>query len=361
MPLQKLVAAIRASRVGQAAAGAGVTGAGINAAIKTGVVATGATLAFQSARDLYSSRSAMANNFQQQTTFPSDLIGNDSRTSFYMSFKFQAYEKRAINNAPFLRSEGTIRLPIPDNLRDNMSVTYGSKSFEGAEGLAVGAGLESLAGTRPTSEQNFAGVSSDLAGRGTKAITAATQGAAIGALNQGLPNLSSAAQAYFGTAVNPYQTVLFEKPDFKSHSFSWKFMPRDEQESAAARDIFRTFQFHMLPGVSEGIGLFFSYPSMVVISLYPSSEFLYRFKPCVIKSVSVNYAAGSTPSFFKRSGAPTAMTFTIDLQEIEYWTNKDYMGQTAFNDDFAMSEMRNRIARNNPQQASDQPRGPGVG
>jgi hypothetical protein len=88
--------------------------------------------------------------------------------------------------------------------------------------------------------------------------------------------------------------------------------------------------------VSSGAGLFFSYPSMVIVSLYPSSEFLYRFKPCIIKSVNVNYAAGNNPSFFKRTNAPTAMTLSIQLQEIEYWTNNDYTADR-FNDQAAES------------------------
>lgn len=305
---------------------------------QTAAVIGGTGLALANAQELYSSRSTLAAQFQQQTMFPRDLVGNDTRTNFYMSFKFQAYEKRAINNAPFLRSQGTIRLPIPDNLRDNMSVTYGSANMS----TAVGAGLEALVGRGPIAGGDIASTASNLAGAGTDALSAAVQGAAASTLSQTGPG--QAAQAYLGLAVNPYQTVLFEKPEFKSHTFSWKFMPRDEEETAAARDIFRTFQYHMLPGVSEGIGLFFSYPSTVVISLYPSSEFLYRFKPCVIKSVSVNYAAGSSPSFFKRSGAPTAMTMSIELQEIEYWTNKDY---TAASFDQTVALGNNLLSSNN--------------
>lgn len=296
---------------------------------QTAAVVGGGVLALANAQELYSSRGAMASQFQQQTMFPKDLVGNDTSTNFYMSFKFQAYEKRAITNAPFLRSQGTIRLPIPDNLRDNMSVTYGSANMS----TAVGAGLESLVGSPPSAGGDLASsVGSAIATAG-RAASSYAQGAVAENLAQTGPG--QAAQAYFGLAVNPYQTVLFEKPEFKSHTFSWKFMPRDEEETAAARDIFRTFQYHMLPGVSEGIGLFFSYPSTVVVSLYPSSEFLYRFKPCVVKSVSVNYAAGSSPSFFKRSGAPTVMTMSIELQEIEYWTNKDYTA-AAFNESAAI-------------------------
>lgn len=298
----------------------------------TAAVATGAYLAFSDARELYGSRTAMAGEFQQETTFPLDLI-QDGIRNFYISFKFQAYEKRSINNSPFLRSVGTIRLPIPDNIKDNMSVSYTTANL----GPAVGSVLDQLAGT-PIASQDILGAAGTLAAQALPGVGAALAGGVAGALANG-PG-GQAAQSLFGMAVNPFQTVLFQNPEFKTHSFSWKIMPKNERESIAARDIFRTFQYHMSPGVSSQNGLFFSYPSMVAVSLYPSSEFLYRFKPCVIKSVSVDYSAGSAPSFFKRSDAPTSMSLTIDMQEIEYWTNRDFTA-AAFNQIAA----ENRTAR----------------
>jgi hypothetical protein len=286
-----------------------------------GIVGTGATLAIGSAVDLYRSRSAQANQFQNELLFPEDLV--QSNRSFYMSFSFMKYEKRSIQNSPFLRSEGTVRLPLPEGLRDNLSVTYGTPSL----GPIVGAALDSVAGRQIAGgniEQTVAGAAGALGG----ALLGGVEGAAASVLNSSGGGLATqtgqAAQAYLGLAVNPYQTVLFEKPEFKTHNFSWKILPKTPKESDIARNIYRTFQFHASPGVSRGPGVFFSYPSMAIVSLFPSSEFLYRFKPCVIKSVSVNYAGAGAPSFFKRTDAPTAMTLSIQLQEIEYWTANDY-------------------------------------
>ena len=298
-------------------------------AIQTAAVAAGTYLAFSDARDLYGQRDQMASQFQQESIFPADLIQNNR--SFYMSFQFQKYEKRAINNSPFLRSQGTVRLPIPNNLKDNMNVSYGSPSL----GPAVGASLESI--TAAGQNQAFESVSGTLGAAVNTGLTA-LGGAAGGAIAGTGPG--QAAQAYFGLAVNPYQTILFEKPEFKKHSFSWRMIPKNERESSVIRDIIRTFQYHMSPGVSgagaTAPGLFFSYPSMVTVSLYPSSEFLYRFKPCVLQSVSIDYAPGSSPSFYKRTpAAPTVVNVTINLLEIEYWTNKDFTAQ-AFSDEYGL-------------------------
>jgi hypothetical protein len=272
---------------------------------------------------LYNRRAGMAAQFQQGLIFPRDLVQNNR--DFYVSFSFQEYKKRSINDSPFLRSTGTVRLPLPSNLKDNLSVSYATESL----GPAVGAALESAVGT--SSSATGGSRLEEGLGKALETGLSAAQGATIAAVQGAAPQAAAAASAYSGIAVNPYQTVLFKNPNFKKHNFSWKLMPRDEQESGIIRDLVRTFQFHASPGVSEGNGLFFSFPSRVIISLFPSSEFLYRFKPCIVESVDVNYAAGSGPSFFKRSQAPTAVTFSIQMQEIEYWTNNDFEGN-AFDD-----------------------------
>jgi hypothetical protein len=311
-----------------------------------GGIAVGGVLALNDAASLYNSRVNMASQYQEQHEFPNDLTGI---TPFYMSFLFQTYEKRAIKNSAFLRSRGTIRLPIPDSLKDTTAVTYGEKSLK----LIAGAGLEAVAGRE---EGATIGGSRILSGIGS-AITGAAQGASVAATVQlantfAADSAVDAVKAYTGVTTNPFQAILFEKPNFKTHSFTWKLVPTDYDESITIRDIVRTFQYHMLPGVSDSVGLFFSFPSMVTVSLFPSSEFLYRFKPCVIENVTVNYSPGATPSFYRgTNGAPTAVTITVSLKEIEYFTNKDYVGNS-FDDTIAEGNQTTRNTNQRNQQAN---------
>jgi hypothetical protein len=310
--------------------------------VESAVAVFGAGFLTADAFQLMDRSRAMTGLYQRDITFPGDLI--QSNRDFYISFKFQQYEKRSITNSPFLRSSGGIRLPLPSNLKDNLSVSYNPAEL----GPSAGAGLESIVGESPMPEGTIAAAVT-LAERGFLAGASIVEGRALEAAQKLLGRGAEAASAYSGVAANPYQTILFKNPNFKKHNFSWKLMPRDEDESNKIRDLVRTFQFHMSPGVSRGPGLFFSYPSMVIVSLFPSSEYLYRFKPCVVETVDVNYAAGSGPSFFKRSQAPSAITLSIQLQEIEYWINDDYdanntngteRGKNVFDDIAAMNRMR---------------------
>jgi len=335
-----------ATAVGRGIGQAGNFIAGAATPARLGILAAGAAaFTVVDAGILYSRRSTMAGAYQNQLMFPSDLVQPNIR-NFYMSFNFQMYEKRSIANSPFLRSQGTVRLPVPKNIRDNSSVSYGTPTLS----PVVGGVLEGIVGSSPTGS-GFLGGLGTIVDRAGGALAAGASGAAVMAAQaaDAGTGILPAVSAYTGLAVNPYQTVLFEKPEFKTHDFSWELMPRDENESRIVRDIIRTFQFHMSPGVSDGAGLFFSFPSMVIVSLFPSSEFLYRFKPCVITSFSVNYASGSSPSFFKRTNAPASVTISLNLKEIEYWTNKDYDPNNptnVFDDDAALATNAARVTRN---------------
>ena len=104
----------------------------------------------------------------------------------------------------------------------------------------------------------------------------------------------------------------------------------------------------MLPGISgPGTGgVFFSYPEILQIKLFPKDDYLYRFKPCVVDNVSVNYAPNN-PSFYRETGAPTAVQFSVSLQEIEIWTKNDYeyYQETIRNNPIAVAEQAVRQAQ----------------
>jgi hypothetical protein len=297
--------------------------------IQTAAMAIGVGAIAADARSLYDSRYNRSRTmYQDQIQFPTDLT---NVSEHYISFLFQAYQKRSINNAPFLRSTGTIRLPMPDNLKDDTEVTYSQKGLS----PVVGASLDLAASGRIPDINNLTAAD----GRAVTSTGATAIGAGVLANRMGSTgDVVNSLKAFSGITQNPYQTVLFESPQFKTHTFTWKLIPSNEAESEKIKNIIRTFQFHMLPGVLGGAGILFSFPSMVTVSLYPSSDYLYRFKPCVIDKVSIDYAPGaeSSPSFYSGTNAPTAVLLKISFQEIEYWTNNDFEANT-FDDAAALA------------------------
>lgn len=259
-------------------------------------------------------RDRFANQFQDVLTFPKDLD-----KQHFMSLRFVKYVKRNINDRKTIEDKKFIALPLPDNLVDNISMEYDQKAL----GPVLGGFSEFLTGAG-------GGVMADAA------AAAALQGAAdyAGRLNIGGQNVLgsgsnvlTAASAISGVAINPFLTVAFKNPKFKQHSFTWKLIPRNKEESEEIRKIILAIKYHMSPGLLTRSGVFFTYPEMVFVKLHPNDDYTYKFKPCVVESFDVNYAPAGAPSFYWYNGAPTAIVIKMSLKEIEYFTKLDYLDQ----------------------------------
>jgi len=244
--------------------------------------------------------------------FPGDLLDNRNA---YISIKFKEYQRRSIFDQPFLPEVGGIRLPLPTQLSENQQVQWNPQGTDAATGAAIEAGLKGK---------------SSGGSIGAIAVDAAA-GAAAGAANKALSATASSlgidvAQALQlgGLAQNPFLTVLFQSPVFKKHSFSWKLAPNNAQESNTVRDIINSFKSNMLPAMSGNAGgTLLTYPNMAIINLFPDDSYLYKFKPCVIESMDVNYATGGQPSFFRDTNAPVEVQLSVNFLEIEYWLKED--------------------------------------
>lgn len=271
--------------------------------------------------------------------FPKDLT--NSNNSKFMTFRITSYVRRSISYKAITTAipdaSNTIRLPIPHELTDTQAVGWADTPL----GSVVGGVLESLVATRGEDARSDAFSLEGLSQRvgqiqGSQVSDIAGtlgQGAAISLFERGTrgaPGVSPAVQQFYGIGINPFMSVSFNSPGFKTHQFSWKLIPRDPDESTELHNIIQGFRKAMLPGISNALNnnLLFEYPDMIEISLTPN-EYLYNFKRCVIETMSVNYAAASAPSFFERTNAPTVVELSIRLKEIEYWTKADYGGQQA--------------------------------
>lgn len=270
-----------------------------NAANATaGVINTG----LSSARIGLDQIQKLAGNQSDLSAFGNPSFPDDLDTKHYIAFGFSHYRRRSIYDRAQLDNAGNIRLPIPANLIDNQGVQYSQEGLGVVGGLAI----DSLAR------------GGNVTGQGLLGATATAAAAAATGSNAG--QIGSLA----GVAVNPFLSVLFKSPTFKKHSFAWKLSPNSPNESNTLVNLVEKFRYHMLPDLSDSTsGALLSYPDVVQINLYPNERYLYRFKPCVVESISVNYSPNITPAFYERTNAPIEVTLTVNLLEIEYWIRRD--------------------------------------
>ena len=246
-----------------------------------------------------------------------------------MSFDFYEYKRRSIFDQPYMKKDSIIRLPVAKSIQDRFAAKWEAEKADPITGAVIESVLES------TQNDSSPTIDSVITGLGSSAA-AATQGASLNVLrNQTLPGLNKVLGADIkleqifqplGLAINPFLTVMFKEPTFKTHEFSWNLLAKDPEESRIITSIVNEFKWHMLPDIAtNSSGTLLNYPSMVQVSFYSNDDFLYRFKPCAITDFSINYAPASTPSFFKGSqNVPTEVKITLKLMEIEYWTKLDF-------------------------------------
>ena len=265
--------------------------------------------------------------------YPDDLTNQ-----YYIRFGLYRYERLDKSNNT-IRADNphtSIRLPIPANLIDAISLAYqdiGLGVFGGAVFEGVAGELNKTAPTTGKDEvirQGAAGVRGLIKAGQDPSFLPALARRFVSNLDPGLGAMFDLAT---GTAPNPHMTVSFQGVALKKYQFNWRISPNNEKESKTVEKIIRNLQASALPAKNGAFML--SFPDVVKIEMEPSNLFI--FKPMMIDNVSVNYAPSGSPSFFRGGDEssnryPTEMELSISLREIDIHTSSDadYMTTRAF-------------------------------
>jgi hypothetical protein len=270
--------------------------------------------------------------------FPADLPER-----YYFDLKFKTYSRPSpytgkVNlSAPALfaaQSGGNIRLPVPANIVDTQRLAWQQAENIGGIAEAVADGITGQM------DEFLGGIVSQLGYVGSQFSSMLKNGVQRGVLlNTG--DIAAYALQRAGLAMNPVLTQMFKHPEFKEHSFSWRFAPERPQESAILQLIINTIKEQSLPDVASG-GAFFSYPAIAMIQIYTGNNgSLYNFQPSVITSVSANYAPMGVPSFFSGTNAPTMVDLSINFLEIILNTRSNMNHENVSGFDFSLGGIGN--------------------
>ena len=72
------------------------------------------------------------------------------------------------------------------------------------------------------------------------------------------------------------------------------------------------------------------FPKIFTMYFNPNIRYLYKFKPCVLSSIKVDYNGGQpVPSFYKSPNAPSesppeSVMVVMNFLELEYWIERDF-------------------------------------
>ena len=279
-----------------------------------------------------------------QMIYPNDLTEN-----YFIKLELFRYERLDPANKA-LRSDTPhtlIKLPIPTNLIDAISLAYQDVALGQFQGAAFSNFMTRINGPQAAGNGQGDVMRYATAGVGSL-VDAAKDPDFFQAISRKIiSNISPEGGSMFdlatGTAPNPHMAVSFQGVALKKYQFSWRLSPNNKEESKILEDIIRNLQASGLPSVQGQFLL--TFPDVVKVSIKPSN--LFFFKPMMMENVSVNYAPSGSPSFYKSddntdSRYPTEIELSISLREIDIHTASDpgyknIRGQQQVNIDFENS------------------------
>jgi hypothetical protein len=255
-------------------------------------------------------------------------IGNQPG-SFALNTSDQTYSSKAT----ILK---TIYLPIPDNLQDSNTTSWGSSTLNPIE-AAVSAGFEAgmTGGVKDMFKKILAGGKNiqefAQTGLGQDAIASGAAGFAVKALTGG-GDVSTYVSRATGLVANQNIELLFNGVAIRSEfTFGYDLVPRSKEESDIVKDIIRQFKYHSAarkgaPEFGPAAGLFLKTPNVFKLTYMSGNRdhpFLNRFKICALMGMSVDYAASGTYSTYP-DATPTHMKMALTFKELTPIYAEDY-------------------------------------
>ena len=154
---------------------------------------------------------------------------------------------------------------------------------------------------------------------GQEDATGAAAGAALAAA------ASRAIGTVGGFASNKYQTVTFEKPQLRTHQFSWNLVARNQKQAIRIQNIIQKLKYHSSPEEdgTSGYG-FFRYPELFALHFDGGSgntktkgnENLFSISPSAMSSFNVDYHGSGRPLYSYTDKQPLSVTISMTLQEV---------------------------------------------
>lgn len=217
-------------------------------------------------------------------------------------------------------------LPIPiSGLEDKFDIKYESQALGAIGGVgssimdvARGGGLGGIAGAVVTGMLGMGLAGTEAAGAALGDVIGAPKGAG-----------EASAQLLAGAVNNPNLAAVFKGVNLRQHSFRWKMIAYDANESAQIDRMVTKLKQRALPERMENGNFVLKYPHIAYLYMVgPKGNGLITFseKGAFIENISVSYNGQSHPSFFVGTNSPVEVDLSISFRERSIVTAQDIGG-----------------------------------
>jgi len=225
------------------------------------------------------------------------------------------------------RIKSAICLPMPAKVRANYDADYSASEAIGALGATILAAISPDGDTAATALQGLAPIAVE---RIAKRISLKIPGLRDNAREHGDDAgkiAKNIIQKFTGKVINRRQEQLFNNMKFRSHQFSYLFIPRNEQESKNITNIIREFKLHMHPefdGSAGGSSLLITPAEFDIEFMHKDEEnvALSRITTCALQSIDVNYTQIGEFIAFEGTDNPVAIGLDMIFVELEPLTRE---------------------------------------
>ena len=129
----------------------------------------------------------------------------------------------------------------------------------------------------------------------------------------------------FGIAINPRKEMYYEGPQFRQFQYSFRFYPRNKEETKRVQSIIKLFKYHMHPITDdEYYGRMYRIPSEFEIHYLCKSgvnDKLNKISRCALSDCDVTYNPEGNWKTFE-DDAPVSYQVDLTFKELEYMTKQ---------------------------------------
>ena len=238
-----------------------------------------------------------------------------------------------------------IELPIPQELNDSNSVTWGEDKMNALELAALTVAQEAMKNEDPGRAMINAGrlavealsTGVDIPGLNSDtqaSVRAALSGVAIGALGSNIRPQSVIARST-GQILNNNLELLFAGVNLRSFPYSITFSPRSDTEAETVKQIIKHLKMSMAPKAGEfngtAAGIFIKSPDVFMLKYLKDGAdhpFLNSFKLCALTGMTVNYTNAGTYTTYE-DGTPVNIRMNLTFKELNPIYHEDYATEGA--------------------------------
>lgn len=232
-----------------------------------------------------------------------------------------------------------IELPIPQDLTDSNSITWGEDRANALELASLAVAQQAMGSNIGDSAMNLAqsavtalNTGIDIPGLKPEtqgAVRAALSGAAIGALGSNVSPQSVISRST-GQILNNNLELLFQGVNLRTFPYSITFSPRSPTEATVVKKIIRRLKASMAPKAGEmtgtAAGIFIQSPDVFQLKFLKDDTdhpFLHAFKLCALTGMSVNYTNAGTYTSYE-DGTPVNIRMSLTFKELNPIYHEDY-------------------------------------